>query len=177
MKTSLGFNSSSVLNFALITLLIGLLSACGFHMRGNADLAFKSLYIKNSGGGTIYSELKKTLKSNGIVLTANREEADMELELMSESYGKTILSLSGGGKVKEYQLTYLATFRTRAKGEELWGSPQSVEANRDYSFDDSVLLAKEGEEIRLNADMKNDATREILRRLSAMKSTRPNAAN
>lgn len=175
MKTSLGFNFSSALNFALITLLIGSLSACGFHMRGNADLAFKSLYI--TGGGTIYSELKKTLKSNGIVLTSSREEADMELELMGESYGKNILSLSGGGKVKEYQLTYLATFRTRAKGEELWGSPQSVEANRDYSFDDTVLLAKEGEEIRLNADMKNDATREILRRLSAMKSTRPNAAN
>ena len=79
--------------------------------------------------------------------------------------------------MSEYELLYRVTFRTRTAASDPWGAPQTVEQRRDYSYDNTLLLAKEGEEARLNSDMRADATREIMRRLSAQKPGKPSAAN
>jgi len=46
-----------------------------------------------------------------------------------------------------------------------------VQARRDFSYNDNALLGKLDEENKLNADMRSDAVREIMRRLSAIKVT------
>ncbi len=169
------------MNFLFRLLLVsGLLAlgACGFHLRGQADLSFQNLYVQQAGAPGIATELRRALRSNGITVVETPKQAEMLLELMGEGYEKRILSLSGGGKVREYELLYHVNFRTRESGSELWGPMQTVEGRRDYSFDDAQLLAKEGEEARLNSDMRADAVREILRRLSVQKtSARPGAGN
>jgi outer membrane lipopolysaccharide assembly protein LptE/RlpB len=48
-----------------------------------------------------------------------------------------------------------------------------VEQHRDFTYDDTQTLAKEGEEQRLNADMRSDTIREVLRRLSVLSKARP----
>jgi outer membrane lipopolysaccharide assembly protein LptE/RlpB len=51
----------------LTTLMLALvLGACGFHLRGTADLAFTKLYIK--GASSISKDLTSTLKTNGLRL-------------------------------------------------------------------------------------------------------------
>lgn len=163
---------------ALLAVFLLAMSACGFHLRGQADLSFQTLYIQKSGAPGVAADLIRSLKSNGITVVNSPVQAEMLLELMSEATEKRILSLSGGGKVREYELLYRVNFRTREAGSELWGPMQTVEGRRDYSYDDAQLLAKEGEEARLNSDMRADAVREILRRLSAQKvSAKPGAAN
>ena len=92
----------------------------------------------------------------------------MQLEIMEEKNEKNILSLSGGGKVREYELYYWVTYRWRPASSELWGPAQSIEQRRDFSYDDTQTLAKEGEEARLYNDMRSDAAREIMRRLNAV---------
>lgn len=89
---------------------------------------------------------------------------------MGESTQKRILSLSGSGKVREYELLYRVSFRVKETASPTWGEVQNVETRRDYTYDDSLLLAKEGEEARLYNDMRSDASREIMRRLSVLKS-------
>ena len=98
------------------------------------------------------------------------------LELISESPEKRILSLSGKGVVSEYELFYRVHFRVRDPSSETWEAVQTIEERRDYSFDNTQLLAKEGEELRLNNDMHADAVREIMRRLSVHKAGTPRAA-
>lgn len=153
------------------------LAACGFHLRGVTDLAFKSIYIQESSKTKIVKDLRRSLTSSGIVLAVAPEQADLQLDLMGETNDKRILSLSGGGKVREYELIYRVTLRLRDAGSELWGAPQVVEVRRDFSYDDTQLLAKEGEEARLYKDMHSDAAREIMRRLNAIKTAKPGAAN
>jgi LPS-assembly lipoprotein len=169
----------SVLYFRNTLLMLCALSlaACGFHLRGVSDLAFHSLYIQKSGAPGLAAGLTRSLKFNGISVVNAPELAELQLDLLSEAYEKRILSLSGGGKVSEYELLYHVTFRTRTAGTDPWGPPQTIEQRRDYSFDNTLLLAKEGEEARLNNDMRNDAIREIIRRLSAQKPRQPSAAN
>lgn len=156
-------------------LLLGvlLLSACGFKLRGLDSLPFNNLYLQNSGAPTLAREVQMSLKSNGVAVLSSPEGAEGSLELMSEHSEKRILSLSGNGRVREYQLIFRAVFRIKAAGEELWGEPQTIEQRRDYTFNDAQTLAKEAEEARLYKDMRSDAVREIMRRVSILSKQRP----
>jgi LPS-assembly lipoprotein len=145
-----------------------MLSACGFQMRGLADLPFKTIYIQGPNL-TVTKDLKKALGINDVTIVNSAEKADLLLELMNETYEKRILSLSGRGRVTEYELIYTLNFRMRPAGSELWGQPQSIEGRRDFSYDDTQVLAKSYEEARLREDMQADAVREIMRRLVAQK--------
>jgi LPS-assembly lipoprotein len=144
------------------------LSACGFQMRGLANLSFENLYIQGPKL-SITKDLKKSLAVNGVTVVADQQKADLMLELVNETSEQKILSLSGGGKVREFELIYRVNFRLRDPSSELWGEMQTIEGRRDFSYDDSQLLAKQFEEQRLFEDMKTDAVREIMRRLVVQK--------
>lgn len=151
--------------FVLFTLV---LSACGFQLRGMAELSFKNLHVQ---GATlsISRDLKRSLKTNGVQVVESVEDAELLLELVNETYEKRILSLSGGGLVREFELNYRVNFRIREAANPLWSKVQTVQARRDFSYNDNALLGKADEESRLNADMRQDAVREVLRRLTAIK--------
>ncbi len=161
-------NSRRKTAISIIMLLTLALSACGFQLRGAADLAFKTLYIQG-GKLSISRDLTRTLKSNGVQVVEKSEDAELLLELLSESNQKRILSLSGGGLVREFELIYLLNFRVREASSPTWGPVQTLRGRRDFSYSDSALLGKAEEEARLNADMRTDAIRELLRRLTAIK--------
>jgi LPS-assembly lipoprotein len=144
------------------------LSACGFQLRGVADLSFKTLYIQGAPL-SISRDLKQSLKTNGIQVVNNVEQAEMLLELLSEINEKRILSLSGSGVVREYELNYRVSFRTREPDSPTWSAPQSVQMRRNFSYNDNALLGKAEEEAMLNLDMHKDAVREVMRRLTAIK--------
>ena len=153
---------------SVIMMLTLALSACGFQLRGAADLAFKTLYIQG-GKLSISRDLARSLKANGVQVVDKAEDAELLLELLSESNQKRILSLSGGGLVREFELIYLLNFRVREASSPTWGAVQTVRGRRDFSYNDDALLGKAEEEARLNADMRNDSVRELLRRLTAIK--------
>lgn len=144
------------------------LTACGFQLRGAANLAFKNLYIQGAPL-SISRDLKHSLKTNGIQVVETAEQADMLLELMNETNEKKILSLSGTGVVREYELNYVMSFRTRAPASPTWSAPQTIQSRRTFSYNDTDLLGKGDEEAMLNQDMHKDAVREVLRRLTAIK--------
>lgn len=166
---------------AFRNLLLGLgllaLTACGFQLRGFTELDFKKIFIQKSTNSVLAKDLRRSLMSSGVEVVESPQDAEMLLELMSERTEKNILSLSGGGKVREYELLYTVTYRWREASSELWGPAQVIEQRRDYSYDDTQLLAKEGEETRLYNDMRSDSAREIMRRLNAFSANKPKASN
>lgn len=157
----------SFLRFGLVLCLLAM-SSCGFQLRGVNDIAFKSLYLQGQNV-SIARDLKRALLSNGVALVPTPEQADLMLEILSESAEKRILSLSGTGRVREFELNYQVNFRIKDPSNELWGMPQTISGRRDFTFDDSQLLAKQGEEARLNDDMRADAVRELMHVLSVQR--------
>ena len=145
-----------------------LLVACGFHLRGLADLSFDKIHINNQSL-SISRDLNVSLKSNGVTVVKAPEEAQILVDMMNEGTEKRILSLGGTGTVREFELFYRVSFRIKSASEELWGPVQIVEGRRDFSYLDTELLAKSYEEAQLYEDMRRDAVREILRRLVAQK--------
>ncbi len=156
------------LSLALALMACLALSACGFQLRGITELSFKTLSIQG-GKISISRDLKQSLKTNGIQVTETTEGADLLMETLGETYEKRILSLSGGGLVREFELNYSVKFRTREPASPTWSPVQTVQARRDFSYNDKELLGKAEEEAMLVMDMHKDAVREVLRRLSAIK--------
>ena len=144
------------------------LMACGFHLRGLADLSFEKIHINNQSL-SISRDLNVSFKSNGVKVVKEPEEAQILVDMMNENTEKRILSLGGTGTVREFELFYRVNFRVKDASDELWGPPQMVEGRRDFSYLDTELLAKSYEEAQLYEDMRRDAVREILRRLVAQK--------
>ena len=144
--------------------------SCGFQLRGVTELSFKHLYIQGAPL-SISREFKQSLKTNGIQVVESKDTADLMIEFLNEVSEKKILSLSGTGVVREFELNYQVSFRIREPNNPLWRAPQTVQNRRDYSYNDNDLLGKADEEGMLNNDMRKDAVREIMRRLTAIKLT------
>lgn len=144
------------------------LVACGFHLRGLADLSFNTIYIKNQSL-SISKDLNVAIKSNGVKIVPDPEDAQIQVDMMNEGTEKRILSLGGTGTVREFELFYRVSFRVKDSTDELWGPVQMIEGRRDFSYLDTELLAKSYEEVQLYDDMRRDAVREIMRRLVAQK--------
>lgn len=162
----------SNINATLCTLcfvvILATLTSCGFELRGVANIAFESIYIQGNTL-TISKNLVKSLKVNDIKVSNSAENADLQLELMGEESEKRILSLSGDGLVREFELFYRIHYRTRQTDAALWSPVQTIEARRDFSYSDANILAKQAEERQLNENMQTDVLSNLMRRLSRLK--------
>jgi len=158
---------------ALLLLTVLTLAACGFHLRGSTSqdvqFAFKSLYLKAPGETPFVTDLRRALDANGIVPTAVPEQAELVLEVLSEQTSKHILSLSGSGRVREYELRYRVSLRAYDAQRIDWLPADDVQLTRLLTFDDEQLLAKEQEEAQLYKDMRADAVAQTVRRLGRAK--------
>ena len=145
-------------------------AGCGFHIRGDARLPFKSLAIVGAEGSSLVVELRRTLRGNAKVEIVDQpERADVVLYIIVNQNDKSILTLSGGGRVREFQLSQKVIFRVAdLKGRE-WLPHSEINVRRDFSFNDSQALAKEGEERLLLADMQSDIVQQLVRRMSLTK--------
>jgi LPS-assembly lipoprotein len=152
-------------------LLCLLLAACGFHLRGQGNYrpAFQSIYVEGESRSTLVAELKRAIGSSGATLAEKPEAAQAVLQVFGESRDKSILSLSGAGRVREYELRYQVSYRLRdADGKEPIPAG-AVSLKRALSFSETEVLSKESEEALLYRDMESDAVQQIMRRLSAVK--------
>jgi LPS-assembly lipoprotein len=158
---------------ALLVSLLLTLAACGFHLRGS-DLSdvrfgFKSIYLKTQGETPFVADLRRALARNRMEPVASAAEAELVLEVISEQTTKQILSLSGSGRVREYQLDYRVTLRAYDAQQVEWLPADDVQLSRVLTYDDAEILAKEQEEAQLYKDMRADAVGQTLRRLMRAK--------
>jgi LPS-assembly lipoprotein len=157
---------ASGLMMLMVTLLLG---ACGFHLRGQNALAlpFERLYIQSANEyAPFINELKSAIQANEVQITDTPEQAQVTLNIINEVTDKQILSLSGAGRVIEYRLQYRISLRVYDQKQQEWLSPQEITLRRDYSYDDTQVLAKQQEESLLYQNMRTDAVQQVVRRLN-----------
>lgn len=146
------------------------LSGCGFHLRSKADLPFATLYVATVSYSPFAEDVKRAIRAGSSVQVVDQaQQAQATLSILAVSKEKLILSLSGGGKVREYQLRYKVAYRLQdASGKDLMASGE-ISLKRDLIYDDNQVLAKESEEVLLYRDMQGDAVQQLLRRLAAVR--------
>lgn len=149
-----------------------LLGACGFRLRGSdqAALPFKTIYLGFPPNSPLGTELRRYIQAGGGTLVVKiPKEAEVLLDVLSETRQKVILSLNSQGRVSEYSLYYKFTFQIRDNSGKIWLAPTDIVLKRDITFNDAQVLSKESEEASLYRDMQTDLVQQILRRLAPLK--------
>jgi len=152
-----------------ITLIILLMiTSCGFHMRGMTEISFKTISLEGKEL-SFTKNLKKILNSNKVAIVLPSENPELRVELIGEESEKRILSLSGQGLVREYEIFYRVRYRIKTTESETWSQENTLETRRDFTYSDSNLIGKEEEERQLNESMRNEAITNLFNQIQLIK--------
>ncbi len=162
----------------LFALLLGapLLAGCGFQLRGSETFPFRTVHVQapvsqalGGAAAPVVPDVIRGLERAGVAVKPRIEEAEFSIRFNQVLFDKRVLSLSGGGRAREFELEYLVRYEFVDARGRAWGEPGEITIRRDFSFAESQALAKEAEERQLIRDMQLDAAAQILRRLAAVK--------
>ncbi len=148
----------------------GVLAAgCGFKLRRVSGVPFASLYIDAPAGSEVAQRIRDAVsRDRSTRLAASASEAEAVLQIGQAVRSKTILSLSGAGRVTEYRLGLKLNYSVSGPDARIWAAEETIELNRDMTYDDAQVLAKGAEEQLLYRDMEENAALRILRRLQGI---------
>lgn len=147
------------------------LTGCGFKLRGSQNFAFSSIAVMPNPGGAVAMELRRSFGSSVRVLAPDEplDKAERVIDILQEQREKTVVGVSSSGQVREFQLRIRVKFRVRSReGQELVPDSEILQ-QRDISFNESAVLAKEAEEALLYRDMQTDIVQQLMRRLATVK--------
>ena len=120
----------------MLSFIIILLSGCGYHLAGKAELdpVFESTFVSyQNRGRNIADLLKEQFEVNGVNLVS-KEEASVLVDVLYERREKDILSVDEEGKVREYELILMVGVDVRDVDGKKLMKTQKIRLTRDFLF-------------------------------------------
>ncbi|WP_376693260.1 LPS-assembly lipoprotein LptE [Wenzhouxiangella sp. EGI_FJ10409] len=155
-----------------ILLMVALLAACGFQLRGDARLPgfMERTHIAVADESTVFvRELRLLLEANGIEIVDEPSPRAATLRIDSQNIRRQALSVSGQARVREFLIVFEVSWRLEdADGEEAL-ERTTLRLTRDYSFDEGEILAAQREEEFLRDDLGRAMADQMIRRLEAFR--------
>ena len=147
-----------------------LLTGCGFHLQGKQPLpaSFANTYIDTKDEQTDFVQgMRKALISSGYKVIRTKGSSGATISVHEDELTEKILSVSARNIPTEYELTYRVKFSVVSEGKTLIDQ-EEVATTRDFSFDETQLLAKEREKEILREGLAQDLVALVMRRLAAL---------
>lgn len=167
----------AVLQLTLGATVLGL-SGCGFALRKAPTFAFDTVRIQGMEGTQVSRELRDALQANGLrVLTSTTPAvpaalapvAQAILTVLVDQRERVVVGQTAAGQVRELQLRTRFVFRLRTPTDKILIDDVELLLERDISFNETQVLAKDAEEQMLYRDMRSDIVQQVVRRLAAVK--------
>lgn len=143
------------------------LAACGFQLRGEPAAGLRALHVSTDVGSGVYNDIRRALSASPTLLMATPAEAQAHLRILGEGREKTVHTITGTGRVYEYQLRLVVRYDLVVPGREVpLIAPTETEARRLITYSETAPIAKEAEEQLLFKDMQVEIAGRILRRIA-----------
>lgn len=146
------------------------LVSCGWRLQGTARLPelLASAYVDTKDPYTDFNRaLRESLTASGATLVDDRSLATAVVRIRRDVSGQRVLSVSARNTPEEYQVYYSVEYSVDGGGQELI-APDTLEMTRDYSYDETAVLAKQREHAILREALARDLAGLIVRRLAAL---------
>lgn len=144
-----------------------LLASCGFQLRGEPAAGLKSLHVSAAGASGVATDIRRSLSSGPTKVVAASGEAQAHLRILAEGREKAVHTITGTGRVYEYQLRLVVRYELLVPGRELPViAPTEAEARRLITYSETAPVAKEAEEQILYKDMQAELASRILRQIA-----------
>lgn len=157
--------------WVLSILIVCLVTACGFHLRGDYQLSpqMSNTFIKMSNQNSeLFRSLKRTLQASDINVVETPQQAQAVLSIVDEKQEKRVLSVDSQGRAREYEINYQIRFSVTLADDAVLVDEQLIQLQRDFLFDTEDVLGKSREQDTLIKDMQHDMVRLIMLRLQAV---------
>ncbi|NVN84214.1 MULTISPECIES: LPS assembly lipoprotein LptE [unclassified Vibrio] len=161
--------SLSSLKVTIVVLTVSLLSACGFHLRGDYSVPEELNKISVTSYdqySTFTRMMKGQLRMNDVEIVPPAENIP-NLHIISEGVGERTLSLYQNTRAAEIELTFYASYRVTIP--ELGSKTFSTSVTRSYLDNPLTALAKSVERDMIEDEMRKLATSQILRQMARLK--------
>ena len=156
-------------NTFVILLLLTMLTACGFKLRGDVELppVLQETYIQSENPFTgMARALRVELEAAGARIVESSEQATAVLKIVNERSEMRILSVGSTGKASEYELFDEVTFQLTDRSGKMLIEQQNLRMIRDLVFDENQLLGKVSEAEQLHVQMRRSLARQIFTRIN-----------
>lgn len=161
--------SLSSLKVTVVVLTVSLLSACGFHLRGDYSVPEELNKISVTSYdqySTFTRMMKGQLRMNDVEIIPPAGNTP-NLHIISESVSERTLSLYQNTRAAEKELTFRARYRVTIP--ELGDKTFSTSVTRSYLDNPLTALAKSVERDMIEDEMRKLATSQILRQMARLK--------
>ncbi|CAH7144729.1 LPS-assembly lipoprotein RlpB precursor (Rare lipoprotein B) [Vibrio chagasii] len=161
--------SLSSLKVTIVVLTVSLLSACGFHLRGDYSVPEELNKISVTSYdqySTFTRMMKGQLRMNDVEIVPPSENTP-NLHIISESVRERTLSLYQNTRAAEKELTFRASYRVTIP--DLGAKTFSTSVTRSYLDNPLTALAKSVERDMIEDEMRKLATSQILRQMARLK--------
>jgi LPS-assembly lipoprotein len=159
----------------LVCIITLLLTACGFHPQGDANLAppLKKMYLQTADPyGNLARYLHDYLKMSHVQLVASPDEADTILEIERDSNSQELLSVAGTQQTRQYKLIVTVVFAiSDNKGHSIL-PPQSLAESRTITVQANQILGSSNEASLYASQMRRALAIAIMNRLASIEVTK-----
>lgn len=144
-----------------------LLAGCGFQLRGDPEVGIQKLYISAVVASAVQADIRRTLAVGPTRLVATALDSQAHLRILQEAREKSVFTITGTGRVYEFQLRLRVRYELVVPGrEDPVIPPTEIETRRLITYSETAPSAKEAEEQLLFKDMQLDLARQILRHIA-----------
>lgn len=156
------------LSSTLVMLIALLLSACGYHLRGEMDLPseMKSIYLEGASA-PLQEQFRRSLASSQVQLVSSRAAAGTIITVSNEENLKRALSLGSSGYANQFGLEYRLNYEVTDKNNTPLVTSQPVDIKREYFNNQQLILGKDNEETVIRNEMYQQAVRTIINQIRA----------
>jgi LPS-assembly lipoprotein len=146
-----------------------LLQGCGFHLQGRAQLSHtlaNARILARDPQTDFYSALRASLLRSGADLDGPAEGA-ATIKIIDDLPTEKVLTVSARNIPTAFLLSYKVQFAVEYQGKEIL-PPESHTVTREFSFDETAVLAKEREREVLQQALADDLAALVMRRLATL---------
>lgn len=152
------------------SLLTNVLAGCGWRLQGTARLP-EVMSVTFVDPADRYSDfnraLQESLTASGARMVSNRSDATAVVRIHKDLSGQRVLSVSARNTPEEYEVFYTVEYSVSGRNGELLPL-QTLELTRDYSYDETAVLAKQREQVILREALARELAGLVIRRVATL---------
>lgn len=161
-------------------LITGLVSACGWHLRGSSSLPsnIDSIFLSaQDAHGPLISEVRQILKASKVAEATEASAAPYSLIIVEERDDRRTAGVGSDALTSAYQIILSVGYEIRDSNGQLL-APQTTATNtRTYDYSAGNASSAAQEEALLLREMRRDIAQQMLRRLQAVSLNNPAGAD
>lgn len=139
-------------------------------------MGLRTLYVSSVGPSTVLTDIRRILATGRTKLVGAEKEGEASLRILGETREKTVHTITGSGRVYEFQLRLAVNYQlTVPAREEPVIAPSEVVTTRLITYSEAAPTAKEAEEQLLYKDMQAELAGRILRQIAVARRESPAA--